>query len=315
MSAQFVAFGLSPALARVITVPQLRHGAVNRATGYIEAAAGKATNAARVARELGAHATVVTPAGDEDAARFQALCEADGIVCRAVPYPGRVRWAYTLVDDEAATELVVNEPNPVPATLADSVLAELKGAVTPQSVCVMAGSRLEALPRSLLVEGACAMFRRAATLVLDIRGADLRAALDALRELRGGAFVAVKINAEELLDTMESAAPATDESALRAATIAFAGAYGVTTVVTRGPDAVLFACSHGAHGEVAVPEVRSRNPIGSGDTFLAAFALALHVERMDGVGVDGAVRRAVQHAIGAAAKNATFLKPGTIIGP
>lgn len=339
--------GLSPALGRVITLSELVPGAVNRAAGYLEVAAGKATNAARVAVELGRPAVLITPLGEENSDLFTALAASDGILLEIVPHPGRIRWAVTLVEESAAarraTEIVVNEPTPVPATVATEILNRVRSRIGSAAACVLAGSRLADIPPELPLQIANASRAAEVPLFIDLRGAELLRLLDSAaaspekppakppeKTLPGENprhRLVVKINEEEFRDTAqqagigESVAMVETAGAQPAIAVAptatapldvrelqrFARRFGCTLVVSRGRASTLYADPSGRAGEVPVPQVAVRNPIGSGDTLLAALAVQL---------TDGAsLAEAVNEAVKLASRNATLLRPGTIIGP
>lgn len=312
--------GLSPALGRVIELQSLSPGEVNRANSYLEVAAGKATNAARVARQLGHPATVVSPLGEESASYYRSLAEADGVQIRGAEYPGRIRWAITLLDPEnGATEVVVNEPQPVPAEAAEALEESARTAMEEATACLVAGSRLPNLPRELLVKISRAAIEAEVPLFLDIREEDLEAVLEELARARApdsraregakGGGVVVKVNEEEFLDTLRllegqnAGVRELSEELLGD----FARKHRCAVVVTRGGEPVLYASETGEHGNVPVSPVAARNPIGSGDTFLATLAVRLLEQRR--------LPEAVRDATAMAGKNATFLRPGTVLAP
>lgn len=305
MGKPFLLVGLSPALGRVITMSRFHPGEVNRALSYLEVAAGKATNAARVLRELGEPVMLVSPLGDENQSHFARLAAEDGLELDPVLYRGRVRWALTLVDEVSSTEIVVGEPEPIPAEAApmivECVLRHLAGA----PACVLAGSRPGNIPGSIIATIAGAARDAKVPLFLDIRGEDLLGALGA----GTGAPAVVKINEEEFRDTAGRVWPAgpAGDVLVPEDLIPFVERFGCVLVVTRGSAPVLFADPAGRSGMVPVLPVKARNPIGSGDTALATLAARI----VAGVALPEAVEEAVQRA----GRNAEFLKPGTTTGP
>ncbi len=304
--------GLSPALGRVVTLSQFDLGAVNRATGYLEVAAGKACNAARVVSQLGYEATLVSPIGAESLAQYRSFVMEDGIRLRAVPYPGRVRWAITLVDPKhGATEVVVGEPQTVPKEVVGELVSAVENEMSGASACLLAGSRLADIPREIVPVVARSAQAAGVPLFLDIRGGDLAAALAAMTRETGS--VTVKINEEEFTTlgaengtshargVRSRTSPAFD---LSESISAFARHHRCNVVVTRGDRPVIYAEANGDGYAYPVPKVEAVNPIGSGDTFLAALAVR-HVER-------NSLESAVADAIELASRNATLLRPGTI---
>ncbi|TVR66298.1 MAG: carbohydrate kinase [Spirochaetaceae bacterium] len=305
MEKPFVLVGLSPALGRVITMDRLQPGEVNRAGSYLEVAAGKATNTARVLRELGQRVILVSPLGDENHAHFRSLAAVDNVEMDPVLYPGRVRWALTLVDDNSSTEIVVGEPEPIPGDIAPLIVERVRSHLPGAPACVVAGSRPPNIPVSVIAAIAGAARDAGVPLFLDIRGEDLLEALAAGK----GAPVVVKINEEEYRETVARAGLPGPGCELRVPEdlSPFVERFSCTLVITRGSAPVLFADSMGRSGMVPIPPVKARNPIGSGDTALATLALRF----VQGIALPKAVEEAVQRA----SRNAEFLKPGTTTGP
>lgn len=306
--------GLSPALGRVITLPSLSPGEVNRAAAYLEVAAGKATNAARVIVQSGGRARVISPLGAEHAAYYRQLAAKDGIDLAAVEYAGRIRWAMTLVDSQhGATEVVCNEPEPVPEHVGEEIGSTFRRWVSGASACVIAGSRLDNMPTETITGIVATAVAHHVPLFLDIRGNDLVAALAARNQRSAEPGLAVpvtiKINEEEFWATIQPSkvADAAGTGHVDDAVSRFAREYQVTVVVTRGTQPVVYADPSGIVGATEVPVVKTVNPIGSGDTFLGT--LAVRMEAGDDLAT------AVRAATAAASLNAGFLRPGTIQAP
>lgn len=306
--------GLSPALGRVITLPSLSLGEVNRAATYLEVAAGKAANAARVIVQSGGRARVISPLGAEHAAYYRQLAAEDGVDLAAVEYAGRIRWAVTLVDPHhGATEVVCNEPEPVPEHVGDEIGATFRRWVSSASACVIAGSRLDNVPTATITGIVATAVAHHVPLFLDLRGTDLVAALAAKDQgspvLGSDTPVTIKINEEEFWATTQPSkvADAADTRHIDDAVSRFAREHQAAVVVTRGTEPVVYANPSGVVATAEVPVVKTVNPIGSGDTFLGM--LAVRTQAGDDLAT------AVRAATAAASLNAEFLRPGTIQAP
>jgi tagatose 6-phosphate kinase len=312
---RFFAVGLSPALSRVVRIPSLRAESVIRAIDYIEAAAGKAANSCRVASQLGASPLLLSPLGDESLDYYRQMTEADGIRLDAVPYPGRTRWAVTLIDQEkvekgqeAATELIIGEANPVPAWLGKELLERGLGHLASSDLCLIAGSRPRTIGRQVLESIARRAAELGVPLFLDMTGGDMLAVLDAVaegkeeRSREKDSRVVVKVNGKEFEESFGTRPDAKGALAIEARR------RGCSFVVTRGAKSVLsYDLRKERGGELPVATSLPMNPIGSGDTFLAALALSLTT------GAD--FPSAVAHAAEMASLNTRFLRPGTIVAP
>ncbi len=306
-----LAVGLSPALSRVVRLPSLVPGSVIRAQGYLEAAAGKAANGARVAAQLGADPVLLSPIGDETLESYRQMALDDGIALEAVVYRGRTRQAVTLIDMEraeagleAATELIIGESEPVPSDVSEELLDRGITLMKESDLSLIAGSRLDKVAVEVLTDIASAAVSRGVPLFLDIRGEDLIRVLESAgsSDPSTDAPVVVKINGSEFCDTFGFSA-ASEEHLKKTGE-----RFGCSFAVTRGGEPVLFYSLHERRsGEAAVSAASPMNPIGSGDTFLAALALRL----CRGYGFMEAVSFAAEKA----SLNTRFLKPGTITAP
>lgn len=291
--------GLSPAWQQILSLPELRLGAVNRADEVHWTASGKVINVAIALSTLGADCLAIAPLGGTPAAAMRA--ELDSLRVRGawVETAAPTRVCTTLLDrlHKQTTELVENAP-PLSQTELSAVIKAYEQAAPAAGVVVLTGS----LPATTPVTFFCELLSRtpsSAAAVLDIRGPELLEVLAASPLLPR---LVVKPNRDELAATL--ARPLHDDRQLVAAMreLNVRGAQWV--VVTQGKDAV-WAVSSDVCYRAAPPQVpEAVNPIGCGDCLAAGLAWALDK------GLD--FRAALPLAIAAAVENLTQLLPSRL---
>jgi len=252
--------GFFPALQRTIEYASFRPGEVNRARKVSIAASGKVTNTARVLRLLEADPLLLSFAGGSNGKTVQSLLEQEQIPCRWIETKAETRICQTLLseDRDGCTELVENSPPLSAGEWRGFVKAfnELEGAF---DRIIFSGTLPPHAPQDIYAE--LLSLTDGSKVLIDSHGAPLLTALEHRPAL-------VKINAEELRLTFKSKAPA-DELAGELTALG-AGAVGIT----QGKDpARLFA--PGLKNTFTVPQIKTANPIGSGDAVSAGITYAL----------------------------------------
>ncbi len=288
--------GLSPAWQQTIELDQLQPDAVNRARAVHWSASGKVLNVGRSLATLAVPQRVICPMGG----LLRPVIEADVAVDRVhvdwITTAAPMRTCTTLVDHAsgAITELVENAGPMTAAELATygAAVERAIGNLTPE-VVVVTGSFPAGVPvdffASLLRDVASTI---AARLVLDLRGAALRAMLP-LRPC------VAKPNRAELAETVGR--PINTQAELLAAMAELNALGAEWVVVTQGAEAV-WARSEAALYRVSPPRAEVVNSIGCGDALTAGMAAALAA----GLEMDDALR----WGVAAATDRLTHLLPG-----
>lgn len=262
--------GGTPAVQRTLLFESLEFGAVNRARELHVTAAGKVTNAARVATVVGGDSLLATFLGGDPGRFVAAELEAAGIEYEAVWVEPPTRTCTTLVpDDGPVTELVEEAPE-VP----EEAIVELEEVVTRRlgeaSVLCLTGSFPPGVPDDFYGR----LVRRA-------REAGVPAFVDAQKALLRGALAEgpflVKPNLEETAAALDFA-PVGDAGA---AVAALTGAGAEWVLVTTGASGAMLGNSSGELWKLEPPRVEALNPIGSGDSLAAGLAVAF--ERGEGI--------------------------------
>lgn len=288
MSLLFLA--LSASVDRFLRVTQLEPGAIHRPHDAVEVAGGKALNAARAARLLGAEAHAVALAGGHTGAWLRELIEGSGLDVDWVPAAKANRICTSVADDDGQlTELYEPAPEPSDGEWRSFVeRTRSRVASGGYSWAALAGSLPLAVGSERIAEILTGVHAAGARVAVDLRDEALRVALAAgvdlvkvnAREARRfvGRDLAVPVLAEALLDRLVGDDP--------------------WAIVTDGPRGAVLAARAGTW-EAKGPPAGSWS-VGSGDSFFGA-VLASRTLSSDPVA-------ALRTGIGAGAANT--LRPG-----
>jgi tagatose 6-phosphate kinase len=257
--------GTTPTVQRSMTFERVGIDAVNRAAEVQEYASGKSPNVARVLRTMGADALEVGFAGGERGRFLLEDLTRAGVRCDFVGVAAQTRLCTTVIDrsNGTATELV-EEHAPVPPGAWAEMDRKLHELLPSARMWIFSGSLPAGAPQDFYARWLPLARELGATLILDARGEPLK------RALVHAGFI-VKLNREELADTLGT--PLDSDSALADATRRIAPAGGAAIITLGSGGAV---ASDGKHAwRVTGPPVRAISAVGSGDAFAAGLALEL----------------------------------------
>jgi 1-phosphofructokinase family hexose kinase len=261
---------------RTLTIDELRPGEVLRFESAAVTPGGKGVNVARVAREMGAPATLVgfVP-GRTGAASAQLLAD-EGLVLRGVEVSGEIRSTAVILE-RSGRVTVFNEPGP---PLADGdwerYEAEVAVALEAQSVLACSGS----LPPQAPVDGYGRLTTlaraRGALAIVDVTGVALGAALAAEPDV----VTPNLAEAEGLLHgRADETVDAGDVEVVRMRALDAARALvarGARRAVVTAAEAGAAIADAGEAWWLAAPLVADVvNPIGAGDALVGGLGLAL----------------------------------------
>ena len=268
----------SPAIDRTAHVGRVVHGEILRPIELVALPGGKGVNAARAAARLGGRVMTTGIAGGHAGRWIVEALEAEGLEPHWAPAAAESRTTYVTVDHSGASVIVYERPSPASDEEFAAFLRLLEDELLPASGrAIVAGSvpaGIEAYGHAAIVE-ACR--RAGCPLLVDASGQGLLVALGAGPDV-------VKVGREEVLQAGLVEPPATSTEA--ASALVDRGA--VLAIVTDGRQPVV-AADAGHIWRVDVPQVEAVNAVGSGDSFNAAFSLAL----MEGATLETALARGV----------------------
>lgn len=287
-----LAAGLSPAWQQILEFEQLRPGEVNRAARATWCASGKALNVARALAALGANAAVLSPAGGDTGLSLRKEFEGTRVAGHWTSVAVPTRVCTTLLDRSSGvtTELVENV-GPMSSEELSCYAARFRDLLPSATAVVVTGSQPAGTPPeyfATLLRGWPGM------LLLDTRGADLRASLTLQPQV-------VKPNRQELEQTVGRALPDERDIVIAARDLMRDGAKSVVVSCGERP---LIAVNETGAWSISTPRVQTVNPIGCGDCLAAGIVDAL----VRGESFVESIRRGVA----AAADNATELLPARI---
>lgn len=288
-------FCVSPnvALDHTLVVPAFKQGTVLRAQSSLFAAGGKGPNVARAAQILGAKTRSFSFLGGRAGKTVADLAEQEGLEGHWTWIDGETRTCVIVADAGTGEATVINEPGPR-VTEADWLRlnqAVLDTIVDASDVC-FSGSLPPNSPIEMYVQLVVAARNAGKRVWVDTSGAPLHAALPVTG-------VTIKINGFEAGEILGKRVD-TPNLAVEAA-LEFQERGTGNVVITLGKDGAVMVDATG-HWWAKPPVITVKDPIGSGDSFLAGFVSAIE----KGFTVDIALKRAV--AAGAA--NATTVGGG-----
>lgn len=312
---------LAPALDRYVRAVTFTRGTVNRPRTVHLLAGGKGLNAARTAVRLGARVRTVALVGGATGSALRALAAAEGLAVTWVDSEVETRQCLSLLDesDGSLTELyepVLRVPAEVwPAVLA-AVRSELAG-LADTGVVAISGRVPDGLPDDAIAQlvalctrpsqGEPSSLVAGSGSLVDGSGPGVAVLVDSdgeqlARAVQHGPTL-VKVNAAEA-----AAATGTDPAQPWVAAEALQALGARTVVITLGPGGALCLAADGHRFEVRHDPLPSALPVGSGDAFLAGFA----VHRLaTAAGTVAGLPEALKYAAAAGRANARHLEAGS----
>lgn len=292
---RLVAIAPNPSIDEIIGVSHLVPGEIHRPEVLSVVPGGKGLNVARAAATLGMPVLVLPIlAGHAGAWILDGLVRA-GVQVHPVWSEGETRRCLSILDHETGSLTELYEPGPpIGTTVWESLEDRARLALTDgpgRTVAVVSGSTPAGAPHDAHRRLVALITGAGARCVLDVGGPVLRDSLDARPWV-------VKVNAAEAAEAI--GIPTVDEAGVvRAARALRDGGAGMA-LVSRGVDGAVLLDEADRAWRIGPPPERGRFPVGSGDSMLAGFIVALAA----GATTVEAARR------GSAAAAANALRPG-----
>lgn len=262
--------GLFPALQRTLHLDGLCPGAVHRVRSVDLSTGGKATNAARVLKTLGADPLLLGFAGGPSGNTIRQLLAAEKLQTELIETRAETRICQTLLADGLPdfTELIEDSP-PLGASDWKNLVRAFAAAAEQSDAIIVSGTLPKHAPQDFY-----AVLLHASSgkpMLIDSSGEPLLAALEHRPTL-------VKINAQELLRTLPLAADGATPEQHRTVSLETArelidrGARAVG--ITDGPRPALLVTPEAAF-EYTLPAIPVDSSLGSGDSVNAGTVFAL----------------------------------------
>ena len=287
MSGRLLVVSLATSLDRYATLPPLRLGEVNRPREVIARAGGKGLNAARTAHHLGAAVKTVALVGGETGRTVRAVAAPLDVLF--VDSGAETRQCLCLLGDDGVLTEVYEPVQPVTADVWPQVLAAVDAELRDAELLALSGRVPPGLPVDALAQLIDLAAEHDVPALVDSDGPALAAALSRAPAL-------VKVNEAEAHAVAGDAGPAGLQKLGAQAVIVTTGATGASFL---GPDGACLTVAH--------EPIPGALPVGSGDAFLAGYAVAwLRGERNPAT--------ALRIAAAAGRANARHLTAGDIDG-
>jgi 1-phosphofructokinase len=255
----------NPSIDRTISVDQLQHGEVHRATDSRIDPGGKGINVARALTANGTAALAVLPTGGPEGHLMTDLLDRAGTAYTAVPISGTTRMNIAIIEPDGTTTKV-NEPGPTLSpeeveALVSAVDAALPGAQWLVGSGSLAPGLGDDIYATLVARGHAAGL----LVAIDSSGAPLAAAMPAHPDL-------IKPNHEELEELVGRSLPTLGD-VYAAALDLIDGGVG-TVVVSLGRHGAVAVTADGiAHASGHID--RPVSTVGAGDSLLAGYLHAV----------------------------------------
>ena len=287
-----VCLGTTPVFQRSMIFDRLTPDAVNRAREVADYASGKSVNAARVIHTLGGEVLATGFVGGGRGRALLADLDAAGIAHDFVTAPTETRQCITVIDRSTgtATELV-EESQPVGSEAWIALESKLQMLLPSTKVWVFSGTLAPDAKPDFYARWLPLGARTGARVIVDVVGEPLRLAM-------GHPTAILKMNRDELARTLKT--DLTADSALIAAMREHVPKEGALIVTLGAHGAV--ACDAQACWRCNAPAVHAVSAVGSGDSFAAGLAMALHN--------DENLPEAIKLAVACGAANAMTARAG-----
>lgn len=266
----------NPTIDRLVLLPVLTPGVVDRSRENQAHPAGKSVSAARGCRANGVEPQVHVLLPTDGADWYLASLRAEGMDVTAHAYPGRVRESIIVIEDSGRVT-VLNGPGAVVNTQrwAEFAASACAG-IGPGQWVICSGSFPPGVEPSALAEFVAAVAEAGGQLALDTGPAWMAAALAG--RARPALVTPNLAEAESILSgvvAVESTAVGADalDRAERAA-LGLRERGIASVVVTAGAAGLAWASAEGS-GRLPGQPVAVRNPIGAGDAFMGGLVSRL----------------------------------------
>ena len=285
---------LNPCFDLHYTVPDFAAGKENLVTATTVEAGGKGVNTSRALSVNGVENIAYLIVGDENGAAFLSQLERDGVSCRSVQVPGRIRENITVHPTEGKETRISLNTFRVPG----SAFAELESAILAEPLSEMLVSFSGRIPQGLEKERVKLFLRKLITGGAKVVVDSASFTSDDLRDLHPWF---IKPNEQEI-ETFLGRTPGTAKEAAKAARELVRAGVSETVMISLGGDGAAF--SDGTTDYVLhVPKLENPvSTIGAGDSTVAG----LLAGTAQGLPIAETLRLAVAYG------TAACLTPGTL---
>lgn len=259
---------LNPALDMATEVESMVAGQKLRCTDPVLDPGGGGLNVSRAIKGLGGDSLALVALGGLTGDRLAGMIRAEGVTFLAIHGPGETRQSLTVTEKETGKQFRFMLPGPVwSAADRAGVFTLLAATSRPQGISVISGSQPPGVPVDFPAQLAASM--PGARVVLDTSGGPLQQAVS--QPIPG--LEVLRMDGEEAEGLAGRRLSSIDDTAGFAQTLARAG-IARQVIVARGAEGNLLATAD-LRLFAPAPRVVVRSTVGAGDSFVAAFVLAM----------------------------------------
>lgn len=259
---------LNPALDMATDVPQIIPGQKLRCTDPHLDPGGGGINVSRAIKALGGDSLALVALGGLTGDRLAGLIRADGITFLSILGPGETRQSLTVTEGDSGKQFRFMLPGPVWGEAERArVFTLLSATARPGGISVISGSQPPGVPADFPAQLAASMDQ--SRIVLDTSGPALTEAV--IHPIPG--LEVLRMDGEEGEELAGRRLETKTETADFAAELVAKGV-AKTVIVARGAEGNVLANANERLFSPA-PKVRVKSTVGAGDSFVAAFVLAM----------------------------------------
>lgn len=268
MQAPILTLTLNPALDMATDVPDILPGHKLRCTDPHLDPGGGGLNVSRAIKALGGDSLALVALGGLTGDRLAGLIRAEGITFLSILGPGETRQSLTVTEKTTGKQFRFMLPGPVWGEAERArVFTLLSATARPGGISVISGSQPPGVPADF--PGQLAASMEGSRIVLDTSGPAL---FEAVRNPIMGLDV-LRMDGEEGEELAGRKLTSRGETADFASELVMRGV-AKTVIVARGADGNVLANASERLFSPA-PKVKVKSTVGAGDSFVAAFVLAM----------------------------------------
>lgn len=268
MQAPILTLTLNPALDMATDVPEIVAGNKLRCTDPHLDPGGGGLNVSRAIKALGGDSLALVALGGLTGDRLAGLIRADGITFLSILGPGETRQSLTVTEKTTGKQFRFMLPGPVWGEAERArVFTLLSATARPGGISVISGSQPPGVPADFPAQLAASMDQ--SRIVLDTSGSAL---FEAVQNPIPGLEV-LRMDGEEGEELAGRTLHSREETADFASELVKRGV-AKSVIVARGADGNVLANAEERLFSPA-PKVKVKSTVGAGDSFVAAFVLAM----------------------------------------
>ena len=242
------------------------YGSVMRVSEVSNSAGGKGLNSARAIATCGEEVCATGFVGGHNGEELLELATADGIPCDFVRTQAETRCCINAIDSEGVSTELLEPGREVSQGEVAAIVDKVAELAQKSDVVSISGSAPAGCPDDVYGQLVGKVKAAGKRVILDTSGKLLVEALDAAPTM-------IKPNADEIEIILGHKPEGTGEIVEAATQIRTH--YGIEqVVVSLGSKGAVMSCAEGTY-RVVPPAIECLNPVGSGDTMVAAFAVAM----------------------------------------